>query len=319
MVSIIIPAYNAVKYIDDCLQSAINQTYSNVEIIVVDDGSTDDTGAVALKRAKQDSRIKVIRQNNQGLSASRNRGIEESSGQWIVFLDSDDMLPKAGVETLLNAVNEADADIACGMFTRDISMPDKPRKGGPLEILSGEDAIVDALYQKRLNSSANGKIYNSDLFKALKFRDGIYYEDLDLFYKLFERSKRIVYVPEVVYFYRETPESITRTFNDKRLNVLDVTRRIENWASGKSSGLKRAAADRRLSANFNMLGLLEAYGEAEKHTTECRECWEIIKKYRKTSFFNLRVRLKNKIGILLSLFGQRTLRTILKKHYKKTL
>lgn len=298
MVSIIVPIYNTEKYLDECLRSIVSQTFKDWELILVDDGSTDSSGKIAEDYARKDNRIKVLHINNGGLSWARNHGIDIAVGEYITFVDADDELSDGALQSLYEAIIKYDADIVQGKFTYEKG---KTAKGGKIKNFEPEEAIENVLLQRELVSSAWGKLYRKELFEGLRYRVGLYYEDLDLFYKLFEKCKRIVFIPETVYFYRQTPGSILHIWNGRRLHVLQVTKDIEHYIQRHYPTLLAAARDRRLSANFNIFALASKNGE----TDVANECWDIIKSYRRDSLINLKVRLKNKAGILISYFGKR--------------
>ena len=315
MVSIIIPAYNIDQFIGKAIESAVSQTFTDMEIIVVNDGSTDQTGKIIDDFSKKDNRIKAIHRPNGGLSAARNSGLDLASGQWIMFLDGDDCLAPDGVESLLSLAEKYNADIACGGFTKEY--PVKPAESHKIKVFTSRNAIENALYQRSLNFSACGKIFKNVIFEKLRFREGILYEDLDIIYHAFEHTDRIVMTDRLLYYYRTNPQSILNTFSTKRFDILDVTDRIVRWSDDKPSSTRRAAKDRRFSAHFNILGLLAAHDLLDTHANVARRCRKVIKGNRISAIVNPRVRLKNKAGALLSFTGNKNLVRILKKHYQQ--
>lgn len=315
MVSIVIPAYNVSSYLGACIDSAISQTYADIEIIVVDDGSTDDTGKVAAERAARDSRVRLIRRENGGLSAARNTGIEASSGEWLMFLDGDDMLAPDAVDTLLTLARQTGADIACGDYTR--RLPFEQPKSIRTMVLTGRQALADVLYQSNIEPSAWGKLYRRTIFNTLRYREGILYEDLDIAPAVFEQAATVANTRRVVCYYRPNPKSILNTFNPRRFDVLDVTRRIEDRMRHNAVELLGAARDRRLSASFNIMGLLEAYGLSNKYASVADDCHAYIRQWRRRSLADPNVRVKNKCGILLSYTGRKLTAMVLARHYRR--
>lgn len=298
MVSVIVPIYNCEKYLQECIESILAQTYTDWEMILVDDGSTDSSGRIADSYAATDPRIRVAHFANGGLSAARNKGIELAQGEYITFVDADDALFPDAVMSLKNAADRNGADISSGEFRHD-----KRRGGkGNEKVFSPEDAVADTLYQTTLLPSAWGKLYNAKLFSEIRYTEGLYYEDLDLFYHVFLKANRIVHIFEPVYFYRMTTGSILHTWDKRRLDVLEVTRKIEDFMTRNYPKLVAPARDRRLSANFNIFALASIHGEKDV----AGRCWEIVKAYRRQSLENPKVRLKNKVGILLSYLGKET-------------
>lgn len=313
MVSVIIPAYNAEKYLRECLDSAVGQIHRDIEIIVVDDGSTDSTAEIVGEYVAADSRVKLIRQANAGVSASRNAAMSRAEGEWIVFLDSDDVLRPDCISTLLDIAVSGCSKLVYGDWRggSDCSAVDFEIDKRSTVSIDAIEVIEQALYQtSSIVPSPWGKLYHRDLFDDIRFDESLIYEDLDIFYKLADKAGRISVTNAPIYFYRKNPDGLTGTFRPSRLDVLDVTRRIEEYISARYPALLPAARDRRLSANFNMYCLLSLHDRDHRHAAVARDCWHIIRTYRRECLFNPRVRLKNKIGILVSYFGQTALRLL---------
>lgn len=314
MISVIVPAYNVEKYIADCLESITTQSYRDLEIIVVNDGSTDRTLDIINRHAATDPRIRVISQPNGGLSAARNAGLDAATGEWIVFVDGDDMLLPDSLSHLLKITEDTRADIVCGSFIRQNSEP--KLTNSKIRCFSGVEAFKNILFQKHIDHSAWGKLYRRSIFDSLRFTTGILYEDLDIAWDVFVPAKKIVCTSRPVYFYRVTPGSILHKFSRRRLDVLTITEKIERRTAELSPELLKAARDRRLSANFNILGLIAANNATKEYQQVCDQAWSVIRTHRRTSLFNSNVRLKNKVGILLSYLGRGLTCRILARHYR---
>lgn len=301
LISIIVPVYNSERYLAACLDSILTQSYQNLEIIVVNDGSSDFSLEILKKYEESDDRLTVYSQENSGPSEARNIGLSVATGNLITFVDSDDMLLPHALEELHKVLIKHGADLVAGDIIRDkiYEKHDVPKKF-PYRTFTAQEAIADALYQKTLLPSAWGILYRRSLFEGLNFEKGIIYEDLNLFYKIFEKSHKIIWIDFPVYFYRDTEDSLINTWKPQRLDVLKVTENLEKYISEKYPDLIPAAKDRRLSANFNMFILCNIHGEKQK----ANECWDLIKNHRKGSLFNPKVRFKNKAGILLSYLGK---------------
>lgn len=329
MVSIIVPAYNTGKYLCECLDSVLRQTWRDMEVIVVNDGSTDATEEIARGYAARDGRVKLITVSNGGQAAARNIGLDRAEGEWIAFVDSDDMLYPRAIETLMGIALRSGAPIACGRFVegrrwveerygRDGSNRSNREHGEAeisFELLAAEEFMERMLYQSGADSSVCCKLYARRLFEKQRFVPGILYEDLDIACRLAAEGGSVAVSEEVVYFYRENPDSSTHRFTPRRLDVLDVTARIEEYVARNYPRLLPAARDRRLSASFNMLGLIVANDAEEEYREAAVRCRDIIRRYRRGSLLNPRVRLKNKLGILASYFGQQFLDAILRRVY----
>ncbi|MDU4937967.1 MAG: glycosyltransferase family 2 protein [Clostridium sp.] len=225
LISIIIPVYNVRNYIEKCLYSVINQTYSNIEIIIVDDGSTDGSSEVCDEIASKDNRIKVIHKENGGLSDARNKGIENANGEYILFLDSDDWVKKSWCERMYELLKENDADISVCNYYKVISEEEilendeiKIKHMDNIEALNNiytEDNVQYIL--------AWNKLYKKSLFKELRYPFGKVHEDEFLTPEILYLSEKVVVTNEKLMYYRQTPGSImNREFNIKRLDYIEA-------------------------------------------------------------------------------------------------
>lgn len=309
MISVIVPAYNAEKYLAECLTSILGQSYRNIEVLLINDGSTDSTLAIATDFAGRDARLKIFTTENRGLSSARNFGIEKSSGEWITFVDSDDCLFPEALSIMSETVKSTLCEIVVAQIRRDIVSKRFWEKHFAPFVLNPRIAINRTLYQDGMLPSVCGKLFHKSIFADARFLSSTWYEDLDIFYRLYEKSGKIVVIPDVVYFYRRNPESFINTFSTSRLDVLTVTERIENYMESHHPELVPAARDRRLSANFNILALLERQKNAEYEDVKA-QCWDLICRYRRQSLVNPEVRLKNKFGIIVSFFGRKVFRLV---------
>lgn len=313
LISVIVPVFNVEMYLSACLDSILSQSYKNLEVIVINDGSNDFSLQIAETYAEKDDRVKVYSFENEGLSAARNRGLSVATGDFISFVDADDMLYPDALKILHKTIVKEKAEIAEGKTIRG-------KVHGEIEINShfkikaynAQEAIADVLYQQVLLPSVCGKLFKRDLFENISFEKGIFYEDLNIFYRIFEKCKKIIWIDYPVYFYRINEGSITNSWKSQRLDVLKVTENLESYISEKYPDLLPSAHDRRLSANFNMFALCSIYGDHEN----ANQCWNHIRKTRRESLFNSKVRLKNKAGILLSYFGKHIFNLAARRIYK---
>lgn len=303
MISVIIPAYNAQAYLRECLESVLAQSFSDWEAIIVNDGSTDSTCDIVAGFTARDSRFRLVSTPNGGLSSARNAGIAVARGQWLTYLDSDDTLYPDALAKLMAAASAAeniDIVVAGLSRSRDIAAA----TDGRVEIMSGLSALEQGLYQRSVTTSACAKLFRRVVVADIRFPDGLYYEDLLYCVETLRRSARVAVIGDVIYYYRDNPSSFINTFTPRRLDVLHVTARVEELLEGDEV-LRRAARDRRLSACFNIYGLLAVHDRDGRHSDVSCRCWRLIKDYRRDSLFNPQVRLKNKLGILLSYMGRR--------------
>lgn len=305
LVSIIVPVYKVEKYLRQCVQSVLAQTYSDWQLILVDDGSPDACGRICDEYSLSDERIKVLHIENRGLSGARNAGLDLVESDYLTFLDADDMLHPEFLEIAMSGFRE-DVDVVSVSHTFNESFVSVPELY-PQRLFSGKEFSLKILYQslKDCTNSVWGKVYRSSLFENIRFKLGIGYEDLELFYRLFPKVNKVLYIPLPLYLYRQHDQSYIHTFSAKRLDVLDVTDAMKEFfspsGSGKDKELYRAACDRRLSAYCNILGLMSKNGVEDKETEQ--RCRLGIKEERWRSFINPRVRLRNKLAAIIIYIG----------------
>ncbi len=316
LISVIIPAYNAQTYIRQALESVSAQSYPHFEVIVVDDGSTDATASKVRRAMLADSRIRLVQKPNGGLADARNFGVENASGKWVTFLDSDDCLYHEALSILISAANNTGCEIVIG----GISRTRNPYRSGHIRtsVMPAEKAVEMTLYQKDgMEPSACGKLYRRGILARESFCKGTWYEDLDLFYRVYLSVDRIAVTKEPVYFYRRNPDGFLSTFKHERLDVLKVTERMERYIAERIPKLLSAAKDRRMSANFNMLGLLSLQLNATDNAEVSESCLSLIRSHRNSRLLNPKVRLKNKLGVLASYCGSGVLKYMLRKAYSE--
>ncbi|WP_270504404.1 glycosyltransferase family 2 protein [Eubacterium limosum] len=221
-ISVIIPVFNVEKFLKKCVDSVVNQTYRNLEIILVDDGSTDNSSKLCDKFKKKDSRIVVIHKKNGGLSDARNIGISKASGKYISFVDSDDFVNLDMYEILHNELVNNGADIAvCGFFEcyknkrieNGFSNKDKC-------ILTSKEAIVNL---DKIFPMAWNKLYKKEIFSDIKYPVGKYNEDTFIILKILMKAERIVITNKKLYYYVKRNDSImTEKFNIKHLDIIEA-------------------------------------------------------------------------------------------------
>lgn len=213
LISIIVPVYNVEQYLPRCIESLICQTYHNIEIILIDDGSPDKSGEICDEYARHDKRIVVIHKENGGLSDARNRGLDIAKGDYIMFVDSDDWIEENSCETLCQLVLEYDADIVVfGLNTVFSSGKTTRSKKGLTGLVNKNMCMKFLMYnvsQGGVFNYAWNKLYSSQLFKDLRFPIGRLAEDQDTTYKLIHKSQRIYVTNQALYNYYQRDGSIT--------------------------------------------------------------------------------------------------------------
>lgn len=254
-VSIIIPVYNTAEYLHTCLDSILAETHHNLEIICVNDGSTDKSPTILKKYANQDSRIQVINQKNQGLSAARNAGIKTATGDYITFVDSDDKVKPEMIESLLKALKESQADIAACSFTE--SFPSGKTKSFNRNhqgtIYDTENAIKAMLKETGFNVAATMKLFSKNTLRGIKFPIGKLHEDVGTTYKAILKAKKLIFIPEDYYVYRHHQSSIINNFSDQKFDLITLTDQMCDDISAKYPKLKNVTKERRMRARFSIL------------------------------------------------------------------
>ncbi|MBP0051151.1 glycosyltransferase family 2 protein [Anaerostipes hadrus] len=232
LVSVIIPAYNIEDYIGRCLDSIISQTYKNLEIIVVDDGSRDHTGEILDNYAKKDRRIKVIHKENGGVSSARNKGIEVAEGDYIGFIDGDDLIEPEMYKILVDLLEEENADIAhCGYQMVFPDRVDYYHNTGKKKIQTTEEGLKDLLSGEIIEPGLVNKLYKKELIKNCRLDETVKInEDLLMNYQLFKLSQKSVYYDITPYSYMIRSSSATgaNSLITKREDSLRVLNQIKD-------------------------------------------------------------------------------------------
>ncbi len=239
LVSVIVPIYNVEKYLKVCIESLTNQTYKDLEIILVDDGSPDNSYLICEEYANKDSRIKILRKKNGGLSDARNAGLKIATGDYLFFVDSDDYIINDCIEILVEGIKNSNADIATCNYTQNESLLSftKPKK---IKSISSKKALKYILKETKLNTSASAKLIKSCLFKDIEFPVGKIYEDYATMYKVFDLAKKITITDVNKYFYRPNSESITgKKFYKKQLEYFEISNTVMCFIKDKYPDLQK--------------------------------------------------------------------------------
>ena len=224
LISVIVPVYKVEEYLDKCVQSIVDQTYTNLEIILVDDGSPDRCGDMCEDWAKKDSRIRVLHKPNGGLSDARNAGMEASTGTYTAFVDSDDWVSPDFIQTMYDAVRKSGAQIAgCNIYLAFTDKEPEACKGtGEIRICTTKEAITDILQYRGFRAVAWNKLYLSALLKGEKYPVGKHHEDEFFTYRIIGKAEKLAYVDKPMYYYLQRQGSIMHSFTIKRLDALEA-------------------------------------------------------------------------------------------------
>lgn len=230
LISVIVPIYNVEKYLNKCLDSILNQTYQNLEVILINDGSPDKCSEICDEYAIKDARIRVVHKKNEGLSAARNSGIEIAKGEYIAFVDSDDYIHKEMYQILFKNMTKYDSDISiCGFkyVYSDLEESNESELENDKEIISvysGREAIGNIYTVNNISTVVSwNKLYKRTLFSNLRFKVGTKHEDEFLIHRILSISNRVVYSNVKLYYYLQRDSSIMgKEYNISRLYVLDA-------------------------------------------------------------------------------------------------
>ena len=231
LISVIVPVYKAEDYLHKCVQSICNQTYKNLEIILIDDGSPDRCGEMCDAFAKEDARIRVFHKENGGQSSARNLGLNNMTGEYVGFLDSDDWIEPDMYSHLYGLIEKHNAQIACCGVCLDYPNgrvshfnPLYP-EDNQLRIFTTNEALRETLQNIRVTYSPCDKLYHKDIFDGMRMTEGKIFEDMEILPKLVERAQIVVYDPTPKYHYIMTETSTIRgTYNLRRMTEADIVR-----------------------------------------------------------------------------------------------
>ena len=290
-VSIIIPVYNVERYLHRCVDSVLNQTYKDIEVILVDDGSPDGCPAICDEYAHKDKRVTVIHKLNGGQSSARNAALDSVlEGDYITFLDSDDWIENDTIEYCVNTLcaNKADAIEFCCEETKEF----KEHTRQPKEIISvleGKEILEE--YLRKEAYSVCMCLFKKELFEGLRFREGKINEDIDLKYKVMQRCKRAVYSNQKKYFYFQAGNSTsTGGLKSKDFDLYDAAEELYKMTSIDDYGQIRFLGEVKKSRTaFSLLCKIAYYGVAEPSLNKT----ELVRSLTKEHRHNIRVLLKS--------------------------
>ncbi len=302
LISVIVPVYNVEKYLRRSLESVINQTYKNLEIIIVDDGSTDNSGKICDEYKEKDSRISVIHKQNAGQGAARNIGLDTCSGKYVYFHDSDDWMDDDCIESLHNQLVLNDVDISvcnyryinedgkdCGLFSDDLGK----------HIYNGYEVIAHMWNDEIINIAPWAKLYSISVWKGFRYKE-CYSEDSATMYMLYKPDMKISYDGRALVNYLVRSDSDVRSFSKKKLYLIEIYEDIVKYAEkNMPNKLQKAAKSKQIAVNFHLLSQMP-HGKYKKIRGKIKQT---IKENRKLVLFDKSARIKNRIACALSYIG----------------
>lgn len=310
LISIIIPVYNTEKYITDCLDSILQQTYKDLEIIIVDDGSTDCSFSLCKDYAEKDVRIVLMQKENGGQGEARNYALRYCKGTFVAFIDSDDVIAPDYIERLYQAIHQYQADIACcgGVKFKSCLPKDIGRYTSNIRVYSNAEAIENFCLQGEINASPWGKLVPAEIVCACPFPVGTGYEDFATVYKWYDKAKKIVYLDINTYFYRQLDSSTMHTkFNAKKLDRMKVADEMSEFVNKNYPELNAAMETRVFLANIQTLMWLPM---TKEYAAVYDEINRNIKRTRGTVIRNKKAKKVHKIMAGMSHLGIYVLRVL---------
>lgn len=234
-ISVIVPVYKVEKYLDTCIQSVLNQTYKNFELLLIDDGSPDKCGEICEKYANSDDRVKVYHKKNGGLSDARNYGIDRATGEYLTFIDSDDKVTAWYLEILLKYALKYDADVVQAKATRVEENLSSSAKVNNVIEYTGRNILKHFLLFQNVGVEAWCKLYKRKCFYDIRFPVGKLHEDNQTTYKIYANSERFILVDNYVYYYRPNANGITGdSFDPRRFSLLEVPKQIKKYLGDRA-------------------------------------------------------------------------------------
>lgn len=319
LISVIVPVYNVEKYLKKCVDSIVNQTYKNLEIILVDDGATDNSGKICDELVELDNRIKVYHKKNGGLSDARNYGVERATGDYIGFVDSDDYIDAEMYEKLYEAIKKENVDVAeCNLKIVYPEKTDLFTDQKYYQICNKQEYLEEYLKIEKIFGSACVRLTKVDIAKKLKFPVGKLYEDTYYAYDLIGIVDKYVIVDNPYYNYLMRENSITNAkFNPRIFDLIEIVEKFHTNVYKNYPSLKEAADCRKMYAYFSVLNsiLLE---EDFKNNSFYKQIIDYFKEEYTKLLRNKYITRNRKLSVLLIKFSINLYRKVLLR-YKNTL
>ena len=304
LISVIVPIYNVEQWLPRCVDSIMAQTYKNIEIILVDDGSPDRCGEICDEYAKKDARIRVIHKPNGGLSDARNAALDVMLGEWVTCVDSDDFITPDYIETLYGLCQK----YGCKMSVADWFIfpmgtePTMPQREVKEFKFTREEALENMFNQRYYDVSACIKLYHRSLFDEVRYPKGLVFEDLQTTFKpMLKCEDGVAYCNKQIYYYMFRPDSIEGAkFSDKKMDsAIQVFNIMESYKDSFSTmkGVSRALKSKLCSFCFHLvLKMPKGYSKGEI-------LYDYIRQVRLDVLLNSKARLKNRIACIATYFG----------------
>lgn len=299
MVDIIIPVYNVSLFLRTCVESVLHQTYKDIHIILVDDGSTDGSSSICEEYA-QCNNVTIIHQQNGGLSAARNTGLRHSTGDYVMFIDSDDWIEPNAVEELLCGLKKYSGDIACCRFFFEYESKTKNASSqtGEIKCYNKEEALKEVLSKRSIGYAAWGKLYKRKLFDRVEFPVGKIHEDIPVTPKIFLMSNVIITLDKALFHYRQQEGSLSRGAYKKSHYDLFQFSVDNHYIVDIYPSLKDAYYASLYTASKDLLTLFKTKEQKKEFASDYALYYDEIKKNVGAILLNKVLSIKEKISIL---------------------
>lgn len=307
MISIIVPVFNVEKYLNQCVQSILCQTYGNYELILVDDGSTDNSGRMCEQYKELDKRVQVIHKENGGLSDARNKGTEAAHGEYITYIDSDDYVSEDYLETLYKLIYTYHADIAVTGIERfyDGELPSGGDSSYIEASFAGIKALENVLYQRGMDTSACAMLIKKEIAESYPFPYRKYHEDDFTTYNYYLAADLVVLSSRNQYFYRQRKGSIMHSLGQASRDELEAADNLVNVLSSVSKELRMAATAKKFSDYCQVLLSTKDLRRQDPETY--RKISRFLNKSKWKMITDKKARMKNRLAAFIMVFGVKPL------------
>lgn len=314
-ISVIVPIYNMEQYLDRCVDSILAQTYTNIEVILVDDGSLDGSPKICDNYAKADSRVKVVHKANGGLSSARNAGLDVASGDYIGFVDSDDYISADMYNLLAKRLEESDCDIANAIYVRadenGNTFPSKVPHNTDTEISA--EQFVRELMLHTGDVSVCTKLFKAEIFNEIRFSEGKLNEDLLFMLEVFTKINKVAFAAHVGYYYFVRSGSTSSGYGKAVIDMVGNSLTAKNLVYKSYPNLQKEAQRFAIFQHMAYLLIIPASESVKSNKIYC-EAKKYLRKNALKGLFNKHLTLKNKIAIVLLAIAPQT---TAKNHQKK--
>lgn len=316
LITVIVPVYNVGKYVGRCIESLLNQTYGNLEIILIDDGSADSSVAVCRYYASKDSRIVVMTKENSGPSDTRNMGMDAAHGSCICFVDSDDWVSPYYIANLYSALVRTGADVSMSWFENVVEgnavRSPVTDHCSDLVVLDRPLCLEKLLYMDGIDTSACCRLYRKDVVSDVRFPSGRLYEDILFTMDVMAKAGSFAVMKNVDYYYFQRRSSIQyQNFSPRKMDIMLHMVQLREYVHVNYPDLDRAASCRYFNAACNMVFQI---ADRKHYRKEFDFLWKAIVDTRWTVLTDSRSRSKARLAALLSYFGY----PLMKQVYRKT-